>query len=130
MPGAVEEILRYHGPVRMATYRYTTEPVTVGGVTIPAGEIVLVGLQSANRDDDKFPHAAELDLHRDASGHLAFGHGTHYCLGATLGRMEAEIVLTALTHQFPNARLAYEDQLRGRPSVIIDGYPELIVDLG
>lgn len=131
VPGAVQELLRWDSPVRMATHRFTTEPVEYGGVLIPAGEIVLVSLQSANRDTARFPGGDTLDLRRDASGHLAFGHGIHYCLGAQLGRMEAEITLAELTRRFPHARLAVDDSaLRRRPSAIMNGYAALPAILG
>ncbi|GAB3162358.1 cytochrome P450 [Amycolatopsis stemonae] len=132
VPAAIEESLRYDSPVRMATHRFTTEDVEYGGVVIPAGEIVLVWLQSANRDDSRFPRATDLVLGRaDAAAHLSFGHGIHYCLGAPLGRMEAEIVLHALTQRFPNARLAASaHELQRRPSAIMNGYVGLPVRLG
>jgi cytochrome P450 len=131
VPAAVEELLRYDSPVRMATHRFTTTDVDYGGVTIPAGEIVLVWLQSANRDDARFPRARDLVLGRaDAAGHLSFGHGIHYCLGAPLGRMEAEIVLRGLTQRFPDALLAADVQtLQRRPSAIMNGYLTLPVRL-
>ncbi|MFL6127120.1 cytochrome P450 [Actinophytocola sp.] len=128
VPGAVEELLRFAPPVRMATHRFTTEPVEYGGVLIPANEIVLVDLLSANRDTDRFPDGDTLDLRRDATGHLSFGYGIHYCLGAQLGRMEAEIALAALTLRFPHARLAVDEStLRRRRSTIMNGYIELPV---
>lgn len=131
IPGAVQELLRWDSPVRMATHRFTTEPVDYGGVVIPAGEIVLVSLQSANRDTARFPGGDTLDLRRDAAGHLAFGHGAHYCLGAQLGRMEAEIALGELTRRFPGARLAVPDgSLRRRRSPIMNGYAALPLLLG
>jgi len=131
VPAAVQELLRFDSPVRMATHRFTTEPVNYGGVSIPAGEIVLVSLQSANRDTARFPDGERLDLHRDATGHLAFGHGIHYCLGASLGRMEAELALAGLTRRFPQARLAVaETSLRRRPSAIMNGYVDLPLLLG
>ncbi|MFE2399606.1 cytochrome P450, partial [Streptomyces sp. NPDC059425] len=79
---AVEEILRFEGPVETPTYRFTTEPVEVGGVVIPGGgELVLVAMSDANRDPARFPDASRFDITRDARGHIAFGHGIHYCLG-------------------------------------------------
>lgn len=79
---AVEELLRIDGPVQHPTLRFTTAPVRLGadaqgegGVTVPAGEIVLVALGAANRDPARFPEPTRLDITRDASGHLAFGHG-------------------------------------------------------
>jgi cytochrome P450 len=88
----VEELLRFTSPVNHANDRFTTEDVPVGGVVIPAGEWVLP------RDQFRQPGPGpdRLDLGRDTSGHLAFGHGVHYCLGAPLARMEAEVALGAL----------------------------------
>lgn len=131
IPAAVEELLRFDSPVRMATHRYTTRDVVYGDVRIPAGELVLPSLQSANRDPARFDRPDQLDLGRDAQGHLAFGHGIHYCLGAALGRLEAEIVLGQLTTRCPHARLAVpEDQLREQRSTIMKGLVELPVLLG
>lgn len=129
LPAALEEVMRYDSPVRVATYRYTTEPVTYDGVLIPAGEIVLVSLQSANRDPARFPQADRLELGRkDARHHLTFGHGIHYCLGAPLGRLEGEIALGQLTRRFPHARLAVpSDHLRRQRSSIMNGFERLPV---
>ena len=77
---AVEELLRYVNPVNNATFRFTGEPVEIGGVPIGPGEVVLVSLSGANRDPSRYPDPERLDLGRDSGGHLAFGHGIHYCL--------------------------------------------------
>src|SRR6185437_564587 len=77
LPKAVEELLRFESPVAMTTLRYAGEPVVIGGVDIPQGEIVIVALNSANRDSTRFPDADRLDLTREADGHLSFGHGIH-----------------------------------------------------
>ena len=128
IPSAVELLLRFDGPVAYATHRFTREPVTVGETTIPAGEIVLIGLMSANRDVDRFPAGDRLDMWDPGQGHLAFGRGPHYCLGAALGRMEAEIALRLLTSQFPEARLAVDaESLRRTRTSITNGYQELPV---
>ena len=122
--------MRYDSPVRLATHRVTTEPVTIGETTIPAGQVVMVSLQAANRDLRKFDRADELDLSRDAAGHLAFGHGPHYCLGVPLARMEASVILRELTHRFPNARLDVDSTvLRHKPSAIMNGLSALPVRL-
>ena len=84
-----------------ANDRFTTEDVAVGGVVIPAGEWVLPAISSANRDPAQYPDPDRLDLGRDTSGHVAFGHGIHHCLGAPLARMEAEVALGALLARFP-----------------------------
>ena len=106
LPAAVEELLRFTNPVNHANDRFTIEDVPVGDVVIPAGEWVLPATSSANRDSARFPDPDRLDLDRDTSGHLAFGHGVHYCLGAPLARMEAEVTLGALLARFPRMSLA------------------------
>ncbi|MFK0115326.1 cytochrome P450 [Streptomyces sp. NPDC090994] len=97
MGNAVEEMLRFDSPVETPTYRFTTEPMTIGGTTVPGGgELVLVALADANRDPDRFPESGRFDITRDARGHIAFGHGIHYCLGAPLARLEARIAIGTL----------------------------------
>jgi cytochrome P450 len=103
---AVEEFLRYDAPVPHSTFRYTTEPVHLGGVTIPAGAQVIISLAAANRDGDRFANAEQLDLDRGEARHLAFGHGIHHCLGAPLARMEGQIALGSLLRRFPDVALA------------------------
>ncbi|MEV4234174.1 cytochrome P450 [Nocardia sp. NPDC050408] len=130
VPALIEEMLRYDGPVNVATLRYTTEPVTLGGIEIPSGEMVLVALGSANHDERHFADAAEFDPQRSTSGHLAFGHGIHYCLGAGLARLEARIAITRLVEQYPDLRLAAEGgELRWRESMLIRGLQDLPVEL-
>ncbi|MFD7710036.1 cytochrome P450 [Streptomyces sp. NPDC059786] len=116
--GAVEELARYDGPAPLAIRRFPTEDVVIGGVTVPAGETVLLSLAGAHRDPARFPEPDRLDITRDATGHLALGHGIHYCLGAPLARMETEIALAALIDRFP--RLALDvapEELSWRPSM-------------
>jgi len=128
--GAVEELLRYVSPVNHATYRVTAEPVEIGGARIGAGEPVIVALSSADRDPSRYAYPERLDLGRDSSGHLAFGHGIHYCLGAPLARLEAEIAFGALLDRFGSMRLAVPaDSLRWRPSTLIPGLEALPVQL-
>jgi cytochrome P450 len=128
LPGAVEEFLRFDGPINIATLRFTTEPIEVGGTTIPEGEFVQVSLLAANRDAERFPDPDELDVTRPAGGHVAFGHGIHYCVGAPLARLETEIALGGLLARFPDLRLAVEpEQLRYRNSTLVHGLQELPV---
>jgi cytochrome P450 len=130
LPGAVEELLRYVNPLNHATDRFTLEPVTIGGVTIPAREWVLCVTSSANRDPDRFGDPDRLDIERDAGGHVAFGHGIHYCLGAPLARLEGEIAFGGLLARFPNLSLAADaSSLRWRPSSLIHGLETLPVRL-
>lgn len=108
MRTAVEELLRLSAPQLMATPRFATEDLEVDGVAVARGEALTASLAGANRDPRAFPHPESLDLHRpDAgSGHLAFGHGPHFCLGAALARLQSEVALTALLRRCPNLALA------------------------
>ncbi|MFC9492900.1 MULTISPECIES: cytochrome P450 [unclassified Streptomyces] len=99
--GAVEEMLRYEGPVENATYRFTVEDTEVGGTVIPGGSAVLVGLAAAGHDPERFPEPDRFDIRRDARGHIAFGHGLHHCLGAPLARLEGQIALRSLLDRAP-----------------------------
>lgn len=106
LPAAVEELLRFTAPVPHATFRVATEVVDIGGVDVPAGAQVLVGLGAANRDPSAFADPDRLDITRPARRHLAFGHGPHHCLGAPLARLEAMVALGRLLDRFPEMRLA------------------------
>jgi cytochrome P450 len=106
LPAAIEELLRYDAPVPHSTFRFTTEPVTLGGVEIPSGAQVIISLAAANRDSERYEIADSLDIGRDVSRHLAFGHGIHHCLGAPLARMEGQIALGTLLSRFPSLALA------------------------
>ncbi|MER6099712.1 cytochrome P450 [Streptomyces sp. NPDC001728] len=105
LDGAIEESLRYDGPVETGTFRFTREAVTIGGTEIPAGQSVLVGIGALDRDPARFPDPDRFDIRRDARGHLAFGHGIHYCLGAPLARLEGRIALRTLLDRFPGLAL-------------------------
>jgi cytochrome P450 len=130
LPPAVEELLRYVNPLNHATERFTLEDVPVGDVVIPAGEWVTVVTSSANWDSARFPGADRLDVGRDASGHVAFGHGIHYCVGAPLARLEGEVAFGALLERFPGLSLAVAPgDLRWRPSALIHGLESLPVRL-
>ena len=130
LPDAIEELLRFNGPLQVATFRLTAEPVEVGEVTIPAGEIVVPGLLAANRDPACTAQPDALDITRTDTPHLSFGHGIHHCLGAPLARLEGRIALGALLARFPRLRLAVPaKQLRWRPSVLMNGLVTLPVAL-
>jgi cytochrome P450 len=130
LTAAVEELLRFTSPVNHANDRFSTEDVPVGDVVIPAGEWVLPATSSANRDPAQLPDPDRLDLNRDTSGHVAFGHGVHHCLGAPLARMEAEVALGALLDRFPRISLAVpEPELRWRPVSLMNGLESLPVRL-
>lgn len=131
LPNAIEEFLRFDGPVNLATLRFTSEPVRVGDVEIPAGEFVMVSLIGGNNDAARFPEPGRLDVTRQANGHLAFGHGIHYCVGAPLARLEGEIAIGSLLDRFDSLELDGEPQgLRWRDSTLIRGLETLPVILG
>ncbi|MGH3769988.1 MAG: cytochrome P450 family protein [Pseudonocardiaceae bacterium] len=130
LPDAVEELLRFDGPLQVATFRFTAEPVDIGEVTIPAGEIVVPGLLAANRDLACTAQPNALDITRADNPHLAFGHGIHHCLGAPLARLEGRIALGTLLARFPRLRLAVPaEQLTWRPGIIMNGLDALPVIL-
>jgi cytochrome P450 len=106
LPAAIDELMRFSAPVPHATFRMTTEPLTVDGVAIPAHEQVLVCLGAANRDPQHFPTPDVLDVARGDGPHLGFGHGIHFCLGAPLARLEARIAFETLLGRHPELRLA------------------------
>jgi cytochrome P450 len=131
LPATVEEFLRYEGPVALSTYRRSVESVTIGDVEIPAGETVVVSLLSANRDERRFAAADTFDADRADGGHLAFGHGIHYCLGAPLARAEAQIGLDRLLARFRTVELTVAaEELTFRPGVLMRGVTALPVRLG
>jgi cytochrome P450 len=128
LPAAIDEFLRYDPPIATATIRFTTEPITFGSVTIPADQVVLISLGAANHDPARFFDSAQLDITRDASSHLAFGHGIHFCIGARLARAEAEIALSTLFTRIPNLHLASDPgDLLWRQSRIMRGLESLPV---
>lgn len=124
----VEELLRYDGPVELATWRYATEPLTVGGVGVATGDPVLVVLAAADRDPARFDDPDRLDLARRDNQHLGYGHGIHYCLGAPLARLEGRTALATLLTRLPDVRLAEDpSDLRWRGGLIMRGLRTLPV---
>ncbi|MFB9250468.1 cytochrome P450 [Sphaerisporangium melleum] len=109
---AVEELLRWLSIVHSGTAKIATTESRLGGRTIAAGDMLLVSLPAANRDPALVSHPDELDIRRDALGHVAFGHGIHHCLGAPLARMELRLGFPALLRRFPELRLAGEPVFR------------------
>jgi cytochrome P450 len=101
VPGLVEETLRWNAPIQMV-FRKTTREVEVAGTRIPAGAVVAPILASANRDERRFPDPDRFDPGRDTRGHLGFGFGAHFCLGASLARLETLAALEALVPELPN----------------------------
>ncbi len=131
MDGAVEELLRYTNPVEYGTMRFATEPVTLAGVTIPKGDLVMALIASANHDETAFAAADTLDVTRTDNRHLALGFGLHYCLGAALGRLETKVALEALLRRFPHLSLAApRGSIQWRQSSGLRGVVALPVTLG
>ncbi|MFI6578433.1 cytochrome P450 [Nocardiopsis sp. NPDC050513] len=128
---AVEEVLRWDGPGEYIPMRYTTRELDLAGVRVPAGEPLLLGYGAAGRDEERYgPTAGEFDITREDTSHLAFSHGRHYCLGASLARMEAVEVLPRLFERFPKLDLAVPpERLRPLPSIVVAGVEELPVRL-
>jgi cytochrome P450 len=132
-PHAIEEILRWDAPVPHSTFRYATRDVTVGGTVIPAFAQVIISLAAANRDQARYANPETLDVAREDTSHLAFGHGIHHCLGARLARLEGDIALTTLHSRFPAMRLAVpRSALRWNhgDGLVLRGLTDLPVFLG
>jgi len=104
LPRAIEEMLRYDGPVQ-STVRFTTGPVQLGGTEIPAKTIALMIVAAANRDPAQFEDPEKFDIARNPNDHVALGEGIHFCIGAPLARMEARIAFEAMLARFPRLRL-------------------------
>ena len=131
MPSAVEELLRFEGPLETATERFAREDIPFCGATFPRGALVFAVLASANRDERQFSQPDTLDLARENNKHLAFGFGTHYCLGAPLARLESRIALETLLRRFPDLRLAQSvEKLPWRRGIVLRGLEKLPVLLG
>jgi cytochrome P450 len=125
----VEELLRYDGPVELATWRFATRPLSIGGQDIAPGDPVLVVLAAADRDPDRFTAPDTLDLSRRDNQHLGYGHGIHYCLGAPLARLEGQTALATLLTRLPDLRLAVDSaDLRWRGGLIMRGLRTLPVE--
>lgn len=103
---AIEEMLRFNGPVDMTTNRWAFEDVAFGGKVIPQGDMVWASLLAANRDPAHFPNPDVFDITRDPNRHIAFGNGIHYCVGAPLARLEGAIAINTLLERLPKLELA------------------------
>ena len=130
LPSAVEEFLRFESPVNIATIRFTTVPIRLGEVDIPARQLVMIALLGANRDSGQFPDPDQLDITRKPNAHLSFGYGTHYCVGAPLARLEAQVALGRLLAKFDQISLADDAGLESRNSTLMRGLKALPVLLG
>lgn len=127
IPNAVEEILRFDGPV-INHRRLAKVDVEIGGFTLPAGSKVMMGFASGDRDPLVFPEPDDFDVRREnAELHLEFGKGAHLCLGIALGRMETRIVLELLAELTPNMELVPDQELQYSPNALFRGLQRLMV---
>ncbi|WKA59624.1 cytochrome P450 [Planococcus shenhongbingii] len=123
---AIEESLRFNGPVEFSTSRWANEDMEFRGKRIQRGDLVVVSLNAANHDPEKFKDPQLYDIQREKSPHLAFGMGIHFCLGAPLARLEGEIAISSLLKRFPKLKLAIdESELVWRPGMIVRGVKEI-----
>ncbi|MFD7102060.1 cytochrome P450 family protein [Streptomyces celluloflavus] len=128
LPRAVEELLRHDSAFELTTWRFFAEDADLHGTRVPAGDSVIVSLCAANRDPRHFADADTLDFDRPHRTHLAFGHGTHFCPGAALARVELRIALGTLLRRLPGLQLAVpEVELRWTPAVLARGVDRLPV---
>lgn len=126
MSGAIEEMLRYDGPVEVPTLRWAFEDIVVGRETISAGDLVVPVLLAANRDPEQFAHPDRFDIERTPNRHIAFGTGIHHCLGAPLARLEATVAFTELLASFDQIELAAnEADLRWNMMLFLRGVKAL-----
>ncbi|MCX4976822.1 cytochrome P450 [Streptomyces sp. NBC_00620] len=127
VPTVVEEFLRLDGPVLTATERFATEDMQVGDVPVRRGDMLLVSLAAANRDPARFEEPDSFRPGRSA-GHVAFGYGVHYCLGAPLARMEAEVAITTFVQRVEGLTLAVDEaDLEWSPGLLMHGVRRLPV---
>ena len=123
LKSAIEEMLRFDNPVQ-ATMRAALEDVEVGGVTLPKRALVIIGIGAANRDPAVFPEPDRFDVGRENNHHVSFGFGAHFCLGAPLARLEAEIAFRGLLQAFPKLSLTGAP-IERRPNPILRGLARL-----
>jgi cytochrome P450 len=123
--GAVEELLRYDSPVQL-TMRTVLDDATAGGVEVGKGSFLLVLLGSANRDPDAHPQPDRLDIERPPTPHLAFGQGIHFCLGAPLARLEAQVALRALSR---TGAMELAEDPEWKDNVVLRGVRRLAVQM-
>lgn len=127
IPGAIDEILRYESPVQNIA-RYVAKDVNYHGQTVPAGSALLLMAGSANRDERKFDDPDRFDIHRNPN-HLSFGRGTHFCLGASLARLEGRVALEEILKRWPDWTVDLDNAKRA-PTATVRGWDSLPVNLG
>jgi len=126
LPGAVEEMLRWVSPIKNMN-RTATRDVELGGQVIGEGDPVLLLYPSANRDEDVFDDPFRFDIERSPNDHVAFGFGTHFCMGASLARMELACMVDHLLRRLPDLELVTPDEPAFRPANFVSGYESLPV---
>jgi cytochrome P450 len=126
-----EETLRVQSPLAQLPFRFATEDVEICGVKVPKGEPILISFSGAGRDPALHGESAgEFDITREDKTHVSFGYGPHYCIGAALARLEAEIALPALFERFPELELAVRpEELEPQGTFIMNGHAALPVRL-
>jgi cytochrome P450 len=125
---AVEEMLRYRGPVETTTVRFAPKDIEFRGQVIPEGEGVVASLMAADHDPEQFPEPERFDITREPNRHIAFGFGIHFCLGAPLARLEATIAINLLLERLPRLRFAVDPaELRWRDGILVNGLQRLPV---
>ena len=127
IPRVIDEALRFE-PTGHATARLVMEDIDYHGHTIPAGSAVLLLVAAANRDPRRYAHPDVFDIHREDIQHLTFGFGVHYCLGASLARLEGRVALDELLNRFPEWDIDYE-QSKLSPSSTVRGWERMPIIL-
>ncbi|MBP1967566.1 cytochrome P450 family protein [Paenibacillus aceris] len=127
---AIEEVLRYNGPVEFSTSRWARENLEFKGKSFARGDLVIIALNSANHDPNRFDDPEIFDITRQKSQHLAFGTGIHLCLGAPLARLEGEIAIMSLLKRYPQIKLKVDkNELEWRPGMLVRGVKEIPLSL-
>jgi cytochrome P450 len=128
LKAAIEEMLRYYGPVEMSLTRWVRQDTEFGGQRLRRGEQILALLASANHDGEQFPNPDVFDISREPNRHAAFGTGIHSCLGATLARLEGQIAFATLLSRMPDLALAIpRAEVRWRDATFLRGLTQLPV---
>ncbi len=117
LPAAIEEVLRFESPSPVQA-RSVARDVEHYGCVVPAGSAILLLTASGNRDERKFPHAGRFDIHRTIDHHLAFGYGSHFCLGAALARLEGRVAIDEVLTRFPTWEVDYDNAVQARTSTV------------
>ncbi|PGE92615.1 cytochrome P450 [Bacillus pseudomycoides] len=125
---AIEEALRFYSPVELTTLRWTAETFTMHGQDIQSKDRIIISLASSNRDEKIFPNADIFDITRKNNRHIAFGHGSHFCLGASLARLEAKIAISSLLQRIPNIQMQRgREQVRWKENYLMRSLEELLL---